>query len=49
MWNKTATFAKYLIETPYRESVSFHDRDLILLTGCHMASEMFDAELLHNM
>ena len=28
--------------------VSFRDRDLIRLTRCHMPSEKFDAELLHN-
>ena len=37
-----------LIETLYRENVSFHDRDLIRLTRCHTASENFDAELLLN-
>ena len=30
-----------LIETLYRENVSFRDRDLIRLTRCHMASEKF--------
>ena len=35
-----------LIETLYRENISFHDRDLKRLTQCHMASENFDAELL---
>ena len=38
-----------LIETLYRENVSFRDRDLKRLTRCHMASENFDAELLLNM
>ena len=39
---------KPLIETLYRENVSFRDRDLKRLTRCHMASENFDAELLLN-
>ena len=35
----------HLIETLYREfNWRFHDRDLIRLTRCHMASEKFDAE-----
>ena len=37
-----------LIETLYRENVSFRDRDLKRLTRCHTASENFDAELLLN-
>ena len=41
-------FCSYLIETLYRQNVSFRDRDLIRLTRCHTASEKFDAELLHN-
>ena len=36
-----------LIETLYRENVSFRDRDLKRLTQC-MASGNFDAELLLN-
>ena len=30
------------------QKVSFCNRDLLCLTQCHMASEKFDAELLHN-
>ena len=37
-----------MIETLYRENVSFRDRDLKRLTQCHMVSENFDAELLLN-
>ena len=37
-----------LIETLYRENVSFRDRDLKRFKRCHMASENFDAELLLN-
>ena len=43
-----AQFPVALIETLYRENVSFRDRDHIHLTQCHMASEKFDAELSHN-
>ena len=37
-----------LIETLYRENISFRDRDLKRFKRCHMASENFDAELLLN-
>ena len=37
-----------LIETLYRENVSFRDRDLKRQIPCHTASENVDAQLLRN-
>ena len=37
-----------LIETLYRENVSFRDRDLKRFLACHTASENLDAQLLRN-
>ena len=37
-----------LIETLYRENVSFRDRDLKRQIPCHTASENLDAQLLRN-
>ena len=45
---KKCTSSLKLIETLYRENVSFRDRDLKRFKRCHMASENFDAELLLN-
>ena len=40
--------AHMLIETLYRENVSFRDRDLKRQIPCHTASENLDAQLLRN-
>ena len=37
-----------LIETLYRENVSFRDRDLKRQIPCHTASKNLDAQLLRN-
>ena len=42
------TFTLKLIETLYRENVSFRDRDLKRQIPCHTASENLDAQLLRN-
>ena len=47
-WHHFTRTSSSLIETLYRENVSFRDRDLKCFKRCHMASENFDAELLLN-